>query len=80
MAYKKSRNIDSFYASPSLYYDPTRNFNGWEHFAKNHMAFDLGFDNRIEQDEGIRDAIFKMEADYELVIIRCVEVCYIWLQ
>ena len=69
-AYKESKSLDSFYSSPSQFYDPSKNFNGWEHFAKNHMAFDLGFDNRADDDEIIKEAILKMDADYHLVLIR----------
>ena len=61
----------NFYKNPNLYYDPAlRNFHGFAQFAKNHVAYDLGFDNTESDTQVIQEAIYKMEKEYTLVLIR----------
>ena len=69
-AFKNAANFTEFAAAPQKYYKSAQNGNGREHFAKNHMAFDLGFDNKIDDMEIINEYISYMEYNYELVLIR----------
>ena len=68
-AYRQTENLETFYNSPEKFYDSSKNFNGWEHFAKNHLAFDLGFDNRINKTEVISSIIEKIDLEYDLILI-----------
>ena len=69
-AFKTAGSFQTFAKSPEDFYNINVNGNGWEHFAKNHIAFDLGFDNKLENNEKINSIVEKMEQDYDLVLIR----------
>ena len=61
----------TFYKNPESFYDPSlRNFHGFAQFAKNHVAYDLGYENTESNEDAIQRAIDKMEKDYTLVLIR----------
>ena len=40
-AFKLAGNFETFAKFPKSFYTVGSNGNGWEHFAKNHIAFDL---------------------------------------
>ena len=67
-AFGRASYFRAFAAAPEKYYDENKNGNGWEHFAKNHLAFDLGFDNKIDDKKLIEQYVIQM--DYDLVVIR----------
>ena len=69
-AFKKASNFHAFASAPDKFYDSNKNRDGWEHFAKSHMAFDLGFDNKIDDKKCIEEHLIQMEEDYDLVLIR----------
>lgn len=68
-AFKKAKTYENFAKTPEKFYDKGKNNNGWELFAKNHMAFDMGFDNTIDSSDEIDKFIELMEVDYDLIII-----------
>ena len=73
-AFKKAGTLDKFAQHPADYYNGTVNLNGWEHFAKNHIAFDLGFDNKLEDSKEIERLVQQMDKEYELVLIRLIYI------
>ena len=70
-AFKKARTLDKFAQNPGDYFDNKLNLNGWEHFAKNHLAFDWGFDNKLDDLTEIERIVQQMDGEFELVLIRC---------
>ena len=69
-AFEHASYFRAFATAPEKFYDENKNGNGWEHFAKNHLAFDLGFDNKIDDKKLIEQKVIQMVVDYDLVLIR----------
>lgn len=79
-AFKKAKTYENFAKTPEKFYDKGKNNNGWELFAKNHMAFDMGFDNTIDSSDEIDKFIELMEVDYDLIIIRNGSIISTWFE
>ena len=70
LAYKNAESLEDFYASPEKYFNAKGKNGNYKHFAKNHVAFDLGFGNLIGDSAIISEAIAKLDQTYDLVLIR----------
>lgn len=62
----RNGTLKTFLSDPAAYYDKTT---PWYFRAKNYMAYDLGFDNENATAEYTREAIMKMDAKFDLVMI-----------
>lgn len=62
----RNGTLKTFLSDPSGYYDRST---PWYFRAKNYMAYDLGFDNENSTAEYTREAISKIDARFDLVMI-----------
>ena len=69
--YKAAKTIDSFYADPKKWYNPSRR-NANAQFAHNHLAFDLGYSTEITDDAEIEKIANEIVSTYDLILIRFV--------
>ncbi|XP_019368747.1 PREDICTED: galactose-3-O-sulfotransferase 2 [Gavialis gangeticus] len=67
-AFKKSRDVNEYLASPGIYYNKSES--GYNIYAKNNMWFDFGYDNNAEDDENYTQSVLRMiEQDFHLILI-----------
>nr|XP_003218400.1 PREDICTED: galactose-3-O-sulfotransferase 2 [Anolis carolinensis] len=67
-AFRNSKNVNDFLASPWSYYNLTEK--NWNIYAKNQMWFDLGYDNNAVYDEYyVQSVIQDVEQNFHLMLI-----------
>ncbi|XP_061493700.1 galactose-3-O-sulfotransferase 2 [Rhineura floridana] len=67
-AFRKSKNVNEFLASPWSSYNLTEK--NWNFNARNHMWFDLGYDNNAEyNDHYVQSVIQDVEQNFQLMLI-----------
>lgn len=67
-AFRKSKDVNAFLASPRLYYNA--NENQYNMHARNNMWFDLGYDNNREYTEHYAQSIIReIEQNFHLMLI-----------
>ena len=67
--FKKAHTFHAFAMSPADFYD-YNSTKDYQHFAKNHLAFDFGFDNKIDNETEIDQLLPQLAKQYDLVLIR----------
>jgi len=66
--FKKAHTFHDFAMSPGDFYD-YNSTKDYQHFAKNHLAFDFGFDNKIDNETEIDQLLPQLAKQYDLVLI-----------
>ncbi|CBY32985.1 unnamed protein product [Oikopleura dioica] len=65
-AFATAKNIDNFYSTPEVFFNPGTPFNV---YTRNHMAYNLGFDSNSTDSEYFQKAIERIENRFDVVLI-----------